>query len=207
MQAYACTRDEQVYNEYNEYMKERYGELAKDILMGLVIAGAVAVAATSPYFLLNLAKQILRNQKYFEKEWEKIKFKRALEKLKKNRLVILREKEGKFTVELTEKGKRKTKEIQLDGLKVEKPQTWDGKWRIVIFDIPNRFGRARDALREKLKDLGFYQFQKSAWIIPYPCEKEIEFLAEFFDIYSYLNIVETERISNDLRLKRHFRLL
>lgn len=188
-------------------MKERYSNLTKDILLTLFITGAIVVAATSPYFLLNIVKQIYRNRKYLKREFEQRKVKRAFEKLRKNRLIILREKDGKFIVELTEQGKRKVKEIQFENLKIEKPAVWDKKWRIVIFDIPNKKSRARDALREKLKKLGFYQLQKSVWVIPYPCEKEIQFLAELFNIGPYVNIVIAESIVNDVKLKKHFKLL
>ena len=92
-------------------------------------------------------------------------------------------------------------------MKIEKPKIWDGKWRIVIFDIPKHKKRARDALREKLKELGFYPFQKSVWVFPYPCEKEIQFLVELFDIWPYVNLIVAENISNDIKLRKHFKLL
>ncbi len=188
-------------------MRERYGEIAKNILLGLAITGAVAVAATSPYFLLNLTKEISKNRKYFKKEWDKRKLKKAFEKMRKNKLIILSEKNGKFIVELTEKGKRKVKEIQLDNLKIKRPPIWDKKWRMVIFDIPNKKNRAREALRLKLKELGFYQLQKSVWVIPYPCENEIQFLAELFNVVPFVNIIIADKITNDLKLKKYFKLL
>ena len=188
-------------------MKERYGELAKNILLGLMMTGAIAVAATSPYFLVNMLKQISRNRKYLAKEFEKRKIKNAFNKLKENRLIILEEDNGKFTVELTEQGKRKVKELQIDDLTIEKPKVWDKKWRIVIFDIPNKNTRGRNALRDKIRKLKFYLLQKSVWVHPYPCEKEIQFLAELFNIYPYVNIVVAESIDNDVKLKKYFDLL
>lgn len=188
-------------------MRERYGELAKNILSGLAIVGVVAVAATSPYFLVNLLKQINRNKGYPGKEFEKRKIKNAFERLRRNRLIILKEDNGKFTVEITEKGKRKVKEIEFDHFKIETPAIWDKKWRIVIFDIPNRNNRARDALRDKIKRLDFYQLQKSVWVCPYPCEKEIQFLAELFNVYPYVNIITAENIINDVKLRKYFNLL
>lgn len=188
-------------------MKERYSSLTKDILWTLFITGAIIVAATSPYFLLNIVKQIYRNRKYLKKDFEERKVKKAFEKLRKNRLIILREKNGKFIVELTEKGKRKVKEIQFENLKIEKPEVWDRKWWIIIFDIPNKHNRARDALREKIKKLNFYPLQKSVWVYPYSCEKEVQFLCEFFNISPYVNIVVAESIANDVKLRKYFKLL
>jgi len=188
-------------------MRERYSQLAKDILIGLAFAGSFAIMASSTFFLLPLLKEA--SDEYIRK---KIKEKRAgqiFERLKKRKLIILKEKEGgNFVVELTEKGKRKVKEIQFENLQIEKPKVWDKKWRVVIFDIPDKFKRkARDALRKKLKELGFYPFQKSVWVIPYPCEKEIQFLCELFKIRPYVNIIVAESIDNDIKLKKYFGLL
>ena len=189
----------------------RNRELTKTILLSLATAGMIAVAATSPYFLINIAREIKRNRKYIQKklrnQFKERNIAKALKRLKENRLIILTEKDGKFKIELTEKGKRKVKEIQFLNMKVEKPEAWDKKWRIVIFDIPDKYKkRARDALREKLKELEFYQLQKSVWVHPYPCEKEIQFLCELFDITPFVNIIEANNVYNDIKLKKYFGL-
>lgn len=188
-------------------MKEKYRELSKDILLNLAIAGAIIIAATSPYFFLNLGRALLRNKKYIQKELDKRKLKRAIERLQKNRLIILHEENGNFKVELTKKGKRIVKKIQFENLKIKKPEIWDKKWRVIIFDIPDKYKkRARDALREKLKKLDFYPLQKSVWVHPYPCEKEVQFLCELFDITPFVNILVVENILNDIKLRKYFKL-
>jgi len=193
-------------------MPRRYKDFTKDILLGLATAGVIMVAATSPFFLINIAREIKKKRKYIKKEIRKKlderKIARALERLKKNRLIILTENEGKFKVELTKKGKRKVEEIQFENMKIEKPKVWDKKWRIVIFDIPDKYKRrARDALREKLKELNFYPLQKSVWVCPYPCQKEIQFLCELFDITPCVNIIVADKIYNDIKLRKYFKLL
>jgi len=189
-------------------MPNKYKETTKNILFCLFAAGAIMVAANSPFFLLNIAREIKKNKKYIRKKIDERKIAKALERLKRNKVIILSEKYGKFKVELTEKGERITKEIQLEDMKIEKPDGWDEKWRIIIFDIPEKYKRrARDALREKLQKTGFYQLQKSVWVHPYPCEKEIHFLCEFFDITSYVNIITANNIYNDIKLRKYFKLL
>ena len=126
--------------------------------------------------------------------------------LRRSRLVVLKEKDGKFVVELTGKGKRKFKEIKIDELKNRKPADWDGLWRIIIFDIPESKKYGRAALRGKMKELGFYQLQKSVWVFPYECEREIELLMELFDIFPYVNFIVATRIKDDARVKKHFQL-
>lgn len=81
---------------------------------------------------------------------------------------------------------------------------WDGKWRLVVFDIPERIKKARDALRGKLRELGFYELQKSVWVFPYGCKNEIDFIIEFFNLKKYVRFCILESIDNELHLKKIF---
>jgi len=190
-------------------MENRYGKIAKDILLIMAVAGILTIASTSPNFLYNLARAILKykngNKKYKYSEVKQIA--RSLNGLNKNKILILKESNGKFTVRLSESGKKVIKEIQFENMKIEKQKVWDKKWRVIIFDIPEgRRKVGRDALRSKLKKLGFYLIQKSVWVYPYPCEKEIQLLCEIFEINPYVNIITAEKIYNDDLVKKYFRL-
>ncbi|MBI2054120.1 MAG: hypothetical protein HYT36_02205, partial [Candidatus Staskawiczbacteria bacterium] len=140
-------------------MKGRYSIITKEIIFMLALAGIVVVAATSPYFLINIARAIIKNKKYSKNKDNEQKIIRSLRRLKDNHIVIIKEKsDGKFVIELTEKGRKKVEEIQLENMEIKKPKVWDGKWRIIAFDIPEKQKkRARDALRKKLQKLKFYQ--------------------------------------------------
>ena len=110
-------------------------------------------------------------------------------------------------MKLTEKGKKIVKEIQFDNLKIDKPKFWDGKWRVVIFDIPeNKRRHMRDAMRQKLQKIGFYQMQKSVWAFPYPCEKEIQLLCEIFEVNPFVNMITSNKIYKDDALRKYFKL-
>lgn len=66
--------------------------------------------------------------------------------------------ENKIILKLTEKGR--------EYLKIESAlsnESWDGKWRLVMFDIPENKRRLRNTLRQKLKEWGFKYWQKSLW--------------------------------------------
>jgi len=189
-------------------MKRKYKDSTKKFFLYLAGAGAILVAVSSPYLFINIAREILKKKKYSQKKLEERKMAQLIWRLKKNRLIILSEENGKFKVELTEKGKRVAREIEFENLEIKKPRVWDGKWRIVVFDIPEKCKkRARDALRTKLKKLNFYPLQKSVWACPYPCEKQIQFLCELFDITSFVNIIVAENIYNDVKLRKYFKLL
>jgi len=113
-------------------------------------------------------------------------------------------------MKLTEAGKKIVKKIQLENMRVQKQEKWDGKWRIIIFDIPEgnkRRGKAkRDAMRLKMKAMGFYQLQKSVWAHAYPCEEEIRLLCEILKISPFVNIITAEKIYNDDVLRECFKV-
>jgi len=151
--------------------------------------------------------------KYFKilgklkKGWEGIesqKIKQDISELYRSKLVnVKNNKDGTFSLILAEKGRQKVLRYDLEKMRI-KSMRWDGRWRMVLFDIPERQKPARDALRSKLKRLGFFEFQKSIFVHPFSCKDEIEFLIEFFQIKSYVRYGLLERIDNELHLRRHF---
>jgi len=91
-------------------------------------------------------------------------------------------------------------------MKIKPMKKWDGKWRFVMFDIPDKRRKASNALREKIKEMDFLQFQKSIWIHPYIINDEIEFIADIFNIRQYIKIGEMINLDNDKQLKSKFKL-
>jgi len=89
-------------------------------------------------------------------------------------------------------------------MEIKKPAKWDGEWRVVIIDIPERFKKAREALRKKLKDLGFMKLQESVFVFPYKCEDEIDFIVEVFQIRPFVRFVKAKSFTNEEQLKIKF---
>jgi len=54
---------------------------------------------------------------------------------------------------------------------------WDGKWRLVLFDIVQDHASHRDRLRRYLRSKGFGYLQDSVWVSPHPLEAESDMLA------------------------------
>jgi DNA-binding transcriptional regulator PaaX len=134
----------------------------------------------------------------------------AFAHLKRQKLVeIIKEKDGKMHVKLTNKGKKRMVEFSIDTLKIKKPRKWDKKWRVLMFDIPTKpkiYNQAREALRSKIKELGFFQMQKSAWVCPYECEDELLFVAELYHVEKYIEVLTVESLLHESILKRKFKL-
>ena len=55
---------------------------------------------------------------------------------------------------------------------------WDGRWRLILFDVPEARRGARTRLRRYLRDRGFGYLQNSVWITPDPVTEQRAFLAD-----------------------------
>lgn len=113
---------------------------------------------------------------------------------------------GTVTVKITHKGMIKALTYRLDTMELKKPKTWDGKWRVVIFDIPEKYKHVRELFRMRLKQLGLYQMQESVYISPFRCSHEIEFLRELYGVSITVKYLLVEKVEDDEFLKSHFDL-
>lgn len=177
------------------------GELAKQILL----ASATGLAIVTVLLLPGSATMFAPLAKRFKTK--KHSFIKSLKVLKRDRLIDFREEKDFSKIVITDKGKEKLLRYNLDDIEIKKPKKWDRIWRVVTFDIPEDKRQARDALRNKLKELGFCQLHKSVFVFPYPCLDEIQFIEEIFMIGSYVNFIEAKTIEGDDWLKSKFHLL
>ncbi len=170
----------------------------------LLSAGLALGLSGSPAHYFRIIKAAGRDWKIIENN----ALHRAIKNLYKSKLVDLKEGEdGTIVLKLNNKGKEKILRYQLENIQIPAMKKWDGKWRIVLFDIPEPKKKIRDALRLHLKKLGFFEFQKSVFIHPFNCQNEIDFLIEFYNIRSHVRFVIAESLDNELHLRKHFSLL
>jgi hypothetical protein len=176
----------------------------KFILASLAIGGMVFAGAAAPA-IFSATKKLRRSKHYSKKQ-----FRNSFYKLKNRKLIeIIQEGDEAFRVQLTNKGQKRVREFCFEALEIKEPKNWDKKWRVLIFDIPTKpkiYNQAREALRNKIKDLGFYQMQKSTWVFPYECEDEILFIAELFQVQKHIEILTVEKLLHEDRLKKTFGL-
>ena len=177
--------------------------LAKQILRGLGIAGAVALAATSPYFGLSVIKGLKKHND--KKVWRK--FYASLDYLNRRGYVRILERDtNKLKVKITKMGEDIVKELDVDELRLKKQENWDGKWRVVIFDVPVKHNRNRLAFSDKIKELGFVMVQKSVWAYPYECYEELMILREYFNIERFVSYFEAVEIEDEREWRGRFNL-
>ncbi|MBI4121448.1 MAG: hypothetical protein HY470_00625 [Candidatus Ryanbacteria bacterium] len=171
--------------------------------MLLLLAGVVISLNRSPKVQWRVLKTLPKAFRFIDRTV----LIRTLKEFYRDRLVDWRqEKDGTVKIVLTDLGRKRALRYKIDELFIQMPLRWDKKWRIVMFDIPEKKKIAREAFRNKLQELGFVQFQKSAWVFPYPCKDIIDFIVEVFEIRSYVQYTEAVYITNDAKLRIHFDL-
>lgn len=178
----------------------RESTLTKTILLTLGASALVSSALIFPslgYVLKEFQKDTNKNQKYI---------KRAFKKLETQNLIAISEKENQLEITLTEDGHKKVLAYNVDRISVPKPQKWDRHWRVIIFDIPEKKKASREALRRNLQNMGFLPLQKSVFVHPYPCKKEVDFLKHNFDIAQNITYLVAKEIENEDILCRKFGL-
>jgi len=176
---------------------------AKFLLAGVAIGGVIFVGAVAPGLASAFGK------KKYSRRYDKDQLRNSFYSLKRQKLIEITKEGEKFEVRLTNKGKNRIKEFSLETLAIKKPKHWDKKWRVLIFDIPTKpkiYNQARNALREKIKKLGFVQIQKSVWVCPYECEDEILFVAELFHVQKYIEIITAEKLLHENIIKAKLKL-
>mgnify|MGYP001579568628 FL=1 len=182
--------------------KRIYSPVKQKVLLLLQAGVALSFAGTVPrqFRILNeLAdewKQINRAYLY-----------RVIQEFEDEKLVRVEENEdGTRMVLLSERGKKRAFTFHIHKIQIAKPQQWDGKWHAVFFDIPEGWKTAREALRLKLYDLGFYHWQKSVFVHPYPCRDEIDFVSTYFNVRHFVRYATIFLVSHEAELLRHFGL-
>ncbi len=112
-------------------------------------------------------------------------------------------------VSLTPEGKKIAKKYSIDSLEIKPLKQWKRTWYMILFDVEEKRKITREALRGKLKELGFFQAQKSFWLHAYPCEKEVHILRDFFGLKeSQCVCCEVRKLPNEIeeRAKAFFGL-
>ncbi len=184
-------------------MSKGLGNTQRKII--LLLSGGLAIGLSgSPKVAFKILKGIT-------KEWQDINkqsLERAIKGLYKSKMVKEEyNKDGTITIVLSEEGKKKALVYDLDKMKIKKPKEWDKKWRIVMFDIPEEKKKERDGLRYRLKDLGFYEFQKSVFVHPFDCKNEIDYIIELYKIKKFVRFILADFLDNELHLKKYFELV
>ncbi|OVE79260.1 hypothetical protein BVY00_00870 [bacterium G20] len=184
--------------------RDRTAAIVDGTLNFLITGSAVAGGLLIPNLLVALDKPLNMFWKQLDKREREREMRRAISYMKTKQLISGNYQHG---LQITSKGRQRLKKIEFDKISINRPTAWDRKWRLVFFDIPEAKRHSRISLINKLKQLDFYQLQKSAWIHPFPCRKIIEAVAAYYDIDSYISYVEVVHIDNQEKLIKQFNFI
>ncbi|OHA40384.1 MAG: hypothetical protein A3G59_02625 [Candidatus Taylorbacteria bacterium RIFCSPLOWO2_12_FULL_47_20] len=187
------------WKKFRRFMRqEKIGHIQQVVLGTIGLAGLITVAMVAPNALQAFAKLGL------------IPGKRKKERIQQSYRILLKhgflEKDENDFVRITEKGEARLKEFEIINKRFSLKQKWDGRWRILIFDIPEKKRVLRDGIRKTLTATGFKHLQHSVWIYPYDCKDTVSLLKKDFEIGKDLIYIITEKIEYDETLRKHFDL-
>jgi len=167
------------------------------ILGSIAIAGGLAIALVAPNVLGAMEKLGLipkgRQTEYINA---------ARRRLKREGLLV---EEGGF-LRITSRGEKQLRSLSLLLARPRAPKRWDKKWRVLIFDIPEKRRDVRDRVRDLLRGSGFGRIQDSVWLYPYPCEEFIALLKAEVRIGKDLLYLIVDSLEGDAGFREHFKL-
>lgn len=177
------------------------GELAKKILLAAVGTAAIATVMVLPGMGILLK---MFNADDSKQRW---RVKRALKRLEEKKFIARKIVKGKEVFVVTKYGKDRIDKYFMNDLEI-KPNKWDGRWRVLMFDIPERQGggRIRRDVSRQLRAMGMKAVQNSVFITPFPCKEQLDTVAAFFKIKKYFLYLEADTYEGADNLLKFFEL-
>ena len=183
--------------------KIRLAKIQKAILYTIIAVGVLS----SPFAATKILKELRRGGWKETKRNPHYTINNSIKHLLQSNLIYFEETpKGKF-IRLTKEGESYLRLYTEFGHQLSKPKKWDGKWRIVIFDICEERKTLREKLRNTLREIGFIHLQHSVWVYHYDCEDFITMLKVDFKVGKDILYIIADKIENDFGLRQRFGLL
>lgn len=124
------------------------------------------------------------------------KTKGVLSSLVKGDYIEKIETDGKIEYKLTDKG--------YSSLCLEFPffrflkEEWDGKWRIISYEIPEKKRDLRDRLRREMRGWGLGPWHRSFWLTPHPIINDLRELVYGKEEDQYIQAFESTHVFGEM---------
>lgn len=194
--------------------KFRRGSAAHAILQTVAAAAVIGVAVSALAIapgLAIIARGLMNTDNELDRSLRRRRQKQiheAIKRLARRRLVRYEEREGETFIVVSKDGASELRKFTFEELRIPPVSQWDGKWRIVLFDIPEEFKRGREALRHKLREIGFYPLQRSVFVFPHECHDEVDFITNFCGVERYVEYATCDGLStNEVTARKYFDLV
>lgn len=130
--------------------------------------------------------ELWKVRKEYERKRRRKNFSQLIYYLKRKGYVKIKNLQEVEGVVLTEKGLERA--VRTRKLRVDRKKRKDGRWQMIIFDIPEEKRKLRRVLRGYLVFLGYQMLQRSVWVCPYDVEKETEQFLREYSIDPYVKL-------------------
>lgn len=181
-------------------------ELTSKIIDEIITFGVTATALAAGVALPNLLIALDRPLRRLDKRMT------ARERERQARRIIYYMKEQGYLVgdydhglQITDRARKRYAKSQIEKIQIRPQGTWDHRWRIIIYDIPEKQAAARHAFLRELRQYGCVLLQRSVMITAFPCLEDIETIAAQLSIDQYVTFFETQHLANDKPLIERFK--
>ncbi len=180
-----------------KYQKEIIALSAGEVLLSIFDLALPFFSASSVY-------RVSAKKYEEERDIEKSNFTERVKYLKRRGMIktFIEGKEKYY--EITTKGLAKIDEYRIDNIKINHTSKWDGKWRLVVYDIPEKRKSSRDWLQNRLLELDFVKIQDSVYVFPFECTKEIATISSLLNISQYVLISISDIIQGEENIIEKF---
>ena len=180
--------------------RKKKKDIQHAVLATVAVTGFVAFAVIAGNALKLL--DYLPNNKYNLR----YRAKSAAGRLVAKRYAAWIERDGKKYLRITEAGRKAFAFEQAKIVLKNQKKKWDGRWRMIVFDVPERRRRIRTRLREVMSEIGFVRLQDSVWIYPYDCEDFMALFKAELKIGKDVLYAIADTIEHDKNLRHQFNL-
>lgn len=73
-------------------------------------------------------------------------------------------------------------------------EKWDGKWRVLSYEIPEKKRELRDKLRRKVESWGLGPWHRSFWLTPHPIINSLRDLIRYKEEQAYVQAFEADHV-------------
>ncbi len=180
--------------------RRRNRNIQTAVLSTVALGGVIAVGAIAP----NLVQLLALGKKSSRLKYQ---IPDVVHRLVAKKYLTFEKNSDRISVRVTEAGEAVLAlEQSKMALRIQRKRRWDGRWRMVLFDIPERRRQLRDRLRATMKEAGFCRVQDSVWMYPYECEEFIALLKKQLTLGSSVLYAVIESLENDTKPRTHFKL-
>jgi len=178
--------------------------LIDNLLRIITLMSITATALLAPNAIQLFDKPLRKYFKGLDEQDRQRQLRKALSYMKYKNLVTDNYEHG---LHITQKAKQRLQKLSFDEIAIPSPKTWDRKWRIVFFDIPEKQKSSRDGFAAKMRLLGFKVLQRSVFVHPFACRNEVVRVAMHYHVRNYVSYIETNHIDNEKVLRQRFKPL